>query len=232
MLCLSFDTDHMSEARMTEFLASVQIPGQATFFCTQRYNCLDRSGHEAAPHPFLAPGEDWIAELQRMRALFPHAVGWRSHSCVFSHLLAEWLGRNGYRYASTNDQFGQSGIAPVQQPWGLWHLPIYYMDNMDFSRTRFWSSDVGEPFDPKFIETAIEGEGLYIFDFHPIHLLLNTPNADFYFAARDRFVAGEEVQALAYKGYGTASFYADLCNDMDRRHKASATLADILEATR
>jgi len=78
MLCLTFDTDHMNEARMGEFLDIVDIPGTATFFCTQNYGCLETSWHELAPHPTLADGNDFRAELERMRQLFPRAQGWRT----------------------------------------------------------------------------------------------------------------------------------------------------------
>jgi hypothetical protein len=229
MICISFDTDHMNEARMAEFLRDIAIPGAGTFFCTQRYDCLEGSRHELCPHPFLPSGGDWESELDRMRKLFPGAKGWRAHSCVFSHLLAEWLAANGYRYASTNDQFGQSGIQPVRHPWGVWHLPIFYMDNMDFSSGHFWKDQVEGQFSDRLIEIALGDDGVYVFDFHPVHLLLNTPNRDRYFAMRDRFKAGERIEALAYDGFGTRNFYVKLCEQMTRRGTESFSLSGALD---
>lgn len=230
MICITFDTDHMDEARMGEFLDTVDIPGAGTFFCTQGYDCLASSRHELAPHPTLAEGGQWRPELERMRRLFPQAQGWRAHSCVFSHLLAEWLSANGYRYASTNDQFGQRGIQPVRHPWGVWHLPIFYMDNMDFSSSHFWSGQADGPFSEKFIEIAMHDDGVYVFDFHPVHLLLNTPNRDRYFAMRDRFKGGESLKSVAYDGFGTRSFYDALCAAMRKRGVKSLGAAAALDA--
>ncbi len=229
MLCLSFDTDHMDDSRMAEFLSRVTFPGQGTFFCTQVYESLSDSRHELAPHPFLPEGGDWQKELARMRTLFPRARGWRSHSCVFSHLLAEWLGRNDYLYASTNDQYNDTGITPVRQPWGLWHMPIYYMDNMDFSTGRFWPESDHEPFSEEVIEKALNQPGLYIFDFHPIHLMLNTPDFEFYAAARDRFKAGEAIENLRFEGTGTLTFFQKLTTAMQQAERRSQTLTEALE---
>jgi len=231
MICITFDTDHMDEGRMAMFLETVEIPGRATFFCTRRYDCLEATDHETGPHPTLEAAGDWQAELARMRAMFPDAPGWRSHSCVFSHLLAEWLAASGYRYASTNDQFGQRAIQPVRHPWGIWHFPIYYMDNMDFSSACFWGADADGPFSETMIETALGDDGVYVFDFHPLHLLLNTPHREHYFAVRDRFKAGEALADLVYDGAGTASFYRRLCAAMHGQGKESLSLGQALEAT-
>lgn len=230
MICLTFDTDHMDEVRMSDFLRRIDIPGAGTFFCTQKYDCLDGASHEVAPHPTLEEKTDWQAELKRMRDLFPDAKSWRSHSCVFSHLLAEWLHENGYLYVSTNDQFGQKGIQPVRHPWGVRHFPIYYMDNMDFSSCHFWKDDSDTRFSDTMIEHALEDDGVYVFDFHPIHLLLNTPNSDYYFSMRDRFKSGEDINQLAYEGYGTMNFYLQLCAAMQRVGKKSINLAKAFDA--
>jgi len=122
------------------------------------------------------------------------------------------------------------GIRPVRHPWGVWHLPIFYTDNMDFSSPHFWDDQIEPPFSDKLIEIALEKDGVYVFDFHPVHLLLNTPNRDWYFAMRDRFKAGESLKGLAYDGFGTRSFYDALCVAMQQRHMGSLSLAAALDA--
>jgi hypothetical protein len=230
MICLSFDTDHMDEARMAQFLAQVRIPGAGTFFCTQPYGCLEATHHEIAPHPFLAEGEPWEAELERHRAQFPDALGWRAHACIFSHGLAERIAKAGYLYASTHDDLGRPDLRPHRHAWGVWHLPIYYMDNLDFSARRFWPERKHRPFERKLIDQAVDGAHLYVFDFHPIHLMLNSPDAEFYLQARDRFRAGEDIGELRCSGYGTASFFSDLCRAMQERNLESLRMVDALRA--
>lgn len=228
MICLSFDTDHMTEARMAEFLAAFSLPGQGTFFCTQRYACLEASDHELAPHPFLGEGTDWQAELRRHRKALPAAAGWRSHSCVFSHLLAEQVRALGYGWVSCHDQFGDVRVAPTRHCWGVWQLPIFYMDNLDFSQRHFWD-DAPAPFDPRLLEAALSGSGVYVFDFHPIHLLLNTPNRDGYMAARDRFKQGAPLAELRHPGRGTATYFGELCAALGAAGLRSVTMSQALD---
>lgn len=229
MICLTFDTDHMDEARMGEFLANVSIPGNGTFFCTQRYDCLERTDHEIAPHPCLVEKQGWYNELMVMRNNFPMAVGWRSHSCIYSHLLAEWIGKNGYFYASTSDRLGETGLEPVREAFGVWQMPIYYMDNLDFSNLRFWGSEGHAPFDRGRIARALSEPGLYVFDFHPVHLLLNSPNYESYAAARDKFKRGDPLETLTHKGEGTRSFYDTLVAEISRRGTQSMSLEAALQ---
>ena len=224
MILLSFDTDHLNEARMEEFLASVSWPGSATFFCTQVYRCLGRTEYELAPHPLLTGNNEWLTELKAKRAQLPNALGWRSHSCVFSHTLAEWISCNGYAYVSTHDSFGERGIKPTRHLWGVWHVPIYYMDNLDFSRRRFAPEREEKPFDRSRIETACSPDGYYVFDFHPIHLMLNTPDPDWYALRRAQFLAGEKLASIRHEGYGARSFFDELVGAMKVQSLNSASI--------
>lgn len=212
---------------MEEFLEAIPVPGTATFFCTQQYRCLEGTEHELGPHAFLPPGGDWDAELRTKREAFPRAIGWRSHSCVFSHMLAEQLAELGYRYVSTHDEPGRRNPVPYRQAWGLWHVPIHYMDNLDFSAQRFWR-DAPAPFSPDAIEAALADDGVYVFAFHPIHLMLNSPDAETYFVLRERWRRGERASDLRFKGYGTHTFYRDLVDAMDAAGVASASIAEAL----
>ncbi len=230
MICLSFDTDHMSEERMREFLAEFSLPGEGTFFCTGAYDSLAATGHELCPHPFLGPGNDWNEELTSMRRMFPAARGWRSHSCVFSHTLAEQVAGLGYIYASTQDDLGSANLRPHRHAWGLWQMPIYYMDNLDFSHPRFWPDSSHRPFDPAVIETALRSDALFIFDFHPIHLMLNSHSAESYFARRDAFKAGADIAELRCPEPGVRDFFFSLVEAMTGAGVRSHSLGDALGA--
>ena len=211
---------------MQEFLATVPVPGSATFFCTHRYESLTEP-HEICPHPVLDEERDWATELSAKRAEFPDAIGWRSHSCIYSHLIAERVAASGYLYASTQYQ-PLAPARPFREPWGIWHMPVYYMDNMDFSRPRFWPDAGQVPFSSEVIDTALADDGVYVFDFHPIHLLLNSTSADAYFERRDAFLRGERLETLRCEGRGARTFYDELCAKMERRGTLSVRMKDAL----
>jgi hypothetical protein len=232
LICLSFDTDRMSRRAMDEFLAGTPVPGEATFFCTQRYSRLEATPHEVCPHVFLTGETDWDRTLDEARRDFPEAIGWRSHSCVFSHILAERLSALGYEYVSIHDELGKSDLAPHRHAWGLWHLPIYYMDNLDFSMHRFWGDRAPAPFDPRLIETAVEGAALFVFAFHPIHLQLNSPSPEVYFERRELVARGESFASARWDGFGTRNFYDALCAAMEAAGEPSVRLDRALETYR
>jgi polysaccharide deactylase WbmS-like protein len=228
VICLSFDTDHLDEGRMEEFLATVPIPGEGTFFCTRRYECLGPP-HEVCPHPLLEEGGNWEEELAGTRGAFPAAVGWRSHSCIYSHLIAQRVAAAGYLYASTQlDPLPPA--RPFREAWGLWHMPIFYMDNLDFSQSRFWPGTTRVPFGEEIIERALADDGIYVFDFHPVHLTLNSASAAAYFERRDAFLAGEPLDALRCEGRGARTFYDELCARMERDGVRSVRMRDALAA--
>jgi len=227
VICLSFDTDHLDGVRMQEFLAGVPIPGGGTFFCTQRYESLGEP-HELCPHPLMAVAEDGGDDLSNSRSEFAGAVGWRSHSCVYSHMVAVRLAAAGYLYASTQYQ-PVAPARPFREAWGLWQMPIFYMDNADFSWSRFWADADHEPFASNIIDTALsDADGVYVFDFHPIHLLLNSVSADAYLERREAFLAGAPLGALRCRGRGARTFYDDLCAQMHAAGLRSLTMRQAL----
>jgi hypothetical protein len=230
VICLSFDTDHLDEARMDEVLAEIPIPGSATFFCTQHFPALDPDRHELCPHPHLRLGEDWEAELDLARESFPTARGIRPHSALNSHLLSVELRRRGFEWTSARDEPGRRGIAPYREAWGLWHVPIYYMDNMDFSFADFWPDAKGTAFARELLEVAVEEEGVYVFDFHPVHLLLNTSSAEAYLSKRDRFLEGAPTDQLRSSEYGARDFYGDLVSLMEEAGQSSVRISDAVAA--
>jgi hypothetical protein len=228
VICLSFDTDHLDESRMEEFLATVPLPGEGTFFCTRRYASLGPP-HELCPHPVLEEGGDWKQELAITRSTFPDAVGWRSHSCIYSHLIAQRVAASDYLYASTQlDPLPPT--RPFREAWGLWHMPIFYMDNLDFSQSRFWPGVEHVPFAEEIIDRALADDGVYVFDFHPVHLLLNSTSAAAYFKRRDGFLAGERLDALRCDGRGAGTFYGELCARMESDSVGSVRMRDALAA--
>ncbi len=199
------------------------IPGQATLFCTEYYSALDNTDFEVGPHPLLLPNTDWSSEIDNMRALFPDAKSWRSHSLVFSQVLAIELSQIGYARVSTSEDYFNPKPQISYNPWGVYQFPIFYMDNADFDRSRRMSHFKPDIFDKNLFDIAINGKGTYVFDFHPIHIMLNTPNFKFYSKARDAFKSDEPIETLRYDGYGVGSYFTDLCEAMTSANLLSKT---------
>lgn len=216
MISITFDTDWMSEQALTAFLERLPVPGTATFFAHQRYECLLGSPHEVGPHPFITHLDGWRTELRALAGSLGRPVrGTRTHSCVFSHMVGVGLAEDGYEYVSQASTLYADGLRPHRHPWGLWELPIYYMDNMDFWMTRNWPDLGHRVFDPRWIERAVQGEDLYVFDFHPLHVALNTRSPEDYQQVKGRVIQdGVSPFDLAFPGRGAREYFEQLCDAM------------------
>lgn len=234
MICLTFDTDWMSPEAVERFLHDFPLPGRATFFCHEPFDSLARSGHELGPHPFIEDLRDWRADLASLRArVNPAARGVRAHSCVFSHVMGVGLHDMGFDYVSQASPLYQQGITPYRHPWGVWELPIYYMDNMDFWTGGNWPDLKHQPFSSRWIQDAVGGPDLYVMDFHPIHIALNTRTPDDYQSVKASIVEGRVSPfELTYPGRGTREYFQELCDAMAAAGETSVGCAEAIDTWR
>lgn len=235
MICLSFDTDHMNADGMRRFLDTVELPGRGTFFLWQPFPNFDWGVHEAAPHPHFEDVRDpvghftdYFAELDMAVGSDMAPVGLRTHSCVTSHMISLAAAQVGCRYTSMTTRLGESGIKPYREPWGVWEMPIYYMDNMDFCTATNWPGSGHTPFDETLLDRAVQDDALYIFDFHPLHIALNSPDFEHYQSVKEHVAMGRgNPFDHAHPGYGTRTFYETLLTKMKAQGLESERL-DIL----
>lgn len=232
MICLTFDTDWMGNRDIERFLELFPIPGEATFFLHQAIPALHSTTHELCPHPFIDNLSSWLPRLEALSRDLPVAPrGVRPHSCVFSHMIALQLHQSGYRYVSQGMSLYQTGLSPLRHPWGIWELPIYYMDNMDFCAQQNWPGIKHTVFDERIIDAALKEKGLFVFDFHPLHIALNTRTHADYSRVKDRIIRNETSPFdLASGGRGTRDFFLQLCSAMRASGRQSSTCWNALKA--
>jgi hypothetical protein len=216
---------------MERFLREYPIPGKATFFLHDELPSLFDTEHELCPHPFIDDLTRWQIALSSVTARLPgQPKGMRAHSCVFSHMIAVGLNELGYRYVSQATCLFQAGLAPLRHPWGIWEMPIYYMDNMDFCMPRNWHGMGHLPFQREVIRMAVEEEGLFVFDFHPLHIALNTRDHSDYLTVKDQIInEGISPFELSFQGRGVRTFFQELCSTMQQHGIYSQGCWDALE---
>ena len=232
MICLTFDTDYMSAVDMEKFLKYYLFPGKGTFFLWKNLDGVNWGEHEIEPHPYLSQTKPWLLELNDLvQSLKIAPKGIRTHSCVYSQAFGVQLKQQGYQYVSMSTPLLQQNLYPYRHPWGIWELPIYYMDNMDFCMPRNWPDVKYSPFDQNIINQALFGKGLYVFDFHPLHIILNTRTFDDYESVKSELISAKkspfECQDL-FKGRGTRTFFQELCSSMESISTSSVTCLDAL----
>jgi hypothetical protein len=228
MIAITFDTDHMTDPMMRVFLRDILPPRIATtFFCYRPFESLAGAGHEIGLHPYFGPASgDWLETTLALRdtiarAMGVTAAGVRPHSLKCSQNFLVQLHDAGFGYVSTVELPTRSPIPAYRHTWGPIEIPIRYMDNMDL-----WKRDKrGLPhrcFAPEILDMALNGPELFCFDFHPIHIYLNTSTfADY--EAWTKAGRPELAQPVERNAYGVRDFFLDLCHAMLERGESGMT---------
>ena len=129
----------------------------------------------------------------------------------------------------SDDSF-QGGLKPLRHPWGIWEMPIYYMDNMDFCLPMNWPDHAHVPFNPEVIRMALEEHGLYVFDFRALHIALNTRCHSDYLSVKERILShGVSHFEAPFEGRGVRTFFLELCSAMQERRQYFLGCWDVLE---
>jgi len=141
--------------------------------------------------------------MDEMISLVPNAKIIRSHSLTQNSFLLDLFASYNLTHESNIFIPAYSGIS--LKPWrhwnGLTRLPYLWEDDV---------SCIIEPENTLGIPDTLNLPGLRIFDFHPIHIYLNTESLDRY--EKTRFCHGDPKTLAEYRfsGYGTCNKLHDL----------------------
>ena len=231
VILLTFDTDYLSPQDLTRFAESFPIPGHATFFLWQPFSKLDLGPHEIGLHPFLSETESWRDTLVSfMDELGDRPAVLRPHSCAYAHTLGVTCAKLGFRAISQATYLYRGGLEPYRHPWGLWELPIYYMDSMDFTFSTNWPRLDHEPFSREILLRSIHDDALFLYDFHPLHLILNTSSLPEYQSLKSKIVdQGASPYDMMRSGRGAQTFYLELVELMEHSGIRSRTCSELLD---
>jgi hypothetical protein len=169
MIVLTFDTDWAPQFVIDEVMAILREAGvKATFFYTSSYWGTDDPLFERAIHPNFMSGstqgasEDEI--LRRLKTWYPDAVGSRSHRLYWHSGLAGRLSNVGILYDSSLILPFHQNLEPFEIQ-GMTRFPFWWSDPLHLARDL--------PFSCLQLPN-VDRPGLKVFNFHPIHIYLNT----------------------------------------------------------
>lgn len=180
--CLTFDIDWGHDAVIADTLDLIDKAGvRTTWFITHdtpMITAIAAGGHELGLHPNFNPllsGDGGTASdvLDRLHQLAPDARSLRSHSLTRSSRLAQLFKQRGLTHES--NLFIPPAAGPVP-PWrdftGLIQVPIRWEDDV-----RLLDPSIGEATEHFHLP-------VYVMDFHPIHIFLNSLTIDDYETTR------------------------------------------------
>jgi len=218
-LYLTLDIDWAHDEVLNDTIELVQkYQVSATWFVTHKTPVLERlkenTKFELGIHPnfnFLLQGNHDAGRtakdvIQRCLAIVPDATAIRSHSMIQSSGLLEIFKECGLTHDANHFIPQHTGIQ--LKPWLLWNglvrVPYGWEDDVHILY------ELGVPQkSPK--EIALRKDtGLKVFDFHPIHVFLNTESLDRYERTRPLDQNPKELIKHRYQGYGTRNRLIEL----------------------
>jgi hypothetical protein len=188
----------------------------ATWFVTHDTPLLERlrnnKNFELGIHPNFNPlleGKGSCAEyvIDSILEIVPEAVSIRSHSLTQSSRLLDLFRSKGLRYDCNYFIPEQAGI--VLKPWRLHNGMIRV--------PHFWEDDIacihqnGAP-----VNELIWRHGLKVFDFHPIHIFLNSADLSQYERTKNSNVKPSELLNYRFQGIGTRSHLLALLSEIKK----------------
>jgi len=191
----------------------------ATWFVTHQTSVLDEiralSFQELGIHPNFNPLLDGVKDsgysakeiVKSLLVIVPEARSIRSHSMTQSSQLLDLFQTSGLTHEVNHFIPHNTGIE--LKPWVLWNrickVPYFWEDDVHVLYESIGISQTN----PTELATVLVG-GLKVFDFHPIHVFLNTESLERYERTRHLHHNPKELIKHRYEGYGTRNRLIEL----------------------
>ena len=209
---LTFDIDWAPEFAiddLTELLTATRVP--VTVFHTHRTGAaerlLKRPNTETAVHPNFLDAPDPAVRLKEVLTAFPAAKGVRNHRLYYHSGLLGVFHKAGIEYLSNDLLFLQEALQPLYDWSGLVRLPIYWEDDVQ-------SIYFGDRYDLAVLNLA--RKGMKVFNFHPIHLFLNTRDVREYRAVKSQLKEERDARKHQKSGRGIRTLFLELLREIEK----------------
>lgn len=195
---------------------------KATWFVTHESDAVNRLKNQAqlfelGIHPNMlcgsTHGKTQDEVLTHIKEIVPNAVSMRTHGL---YQTSPWLTKAAKEYGIQTDVSlflpRATHLQPHKINWNgssLWRLPYFWEDDAEmFEENPIWSLS----------DERLSVSGLRIFDFHPIHIVLNTDDFGKYEALKkikplslwDKTFIDEHI----YTGFGPRNIFLELVSSL------------------
>ena len=211
---LTFDIDWAPDFVLEEILNILdRFNIKGTFFATHETNMnqiIKGKGHELGAHPNFNPlllnkQETQTAEsiLDNILKIDSDITSIRSHSTTQSSVLLKLFLEKNIFYECNDFIPFESGI--VLKPFSVWggkmcKVPYFWEDDISFFQDNRSS-----------IKQLLLYEGLKVFDFHPIHIYLNSSSMKQYETIKTDMKNQELVnKGINHQEFGVKDFFINL----------------------
>lgn len=199
VLCITSDIDWAPEEAIAEVAQLVRDAGlKMTFFATHDSVAVHEAASdtcEIALHPnFNNCKGDFEAPLRELKAIYPNAVGARSHSLFISSRILELYMRSGLVYESNAFLPWFDHLRPYRRFQDLLSIPYSWADESAIYRV---PDDLGVAAVPFSLDALrLDTPGLKVLNFHPIHVFMNTTDEAHYLRYKQHYKDAERLLPL------------------------------------
>ena len=233
---LTLDVDWASDAIIDSVAALlVERRVKATWFITHQSAAVDRLRthgdlFELGIHPNMLPGSTHGAteeeSLAHVLAIVPGARVMRTHGLYqTSNFLVKAASQFGVQIDVSLFLPRAPHLQPHRLTWGpasLWRVPYFWEDDSEmFEEQPIW----------RLADERLAVTGLRVFDFHPVHVALNTERFSRYdVLRRTRPLPSWDsafIDAHAYDGDGPRRLFIELADALAGRGRFISELVDL-----
>ena len=233
MICFTSDIDWAPDAVVKEMLDIFEEYNvKCTLFTTHESDVIKFSESnlfEVAIHPnfnnSLLQGNGRSAEdiIYELMEIYPNAKGVRSHSMTHATPLLNIYKKFHLKYESNLFIPYNYELKPYICWTGITRIPYNWEDDIHFS---YGKSFLYDPFENSKIHIE---NGYFVFDFHPIHVFLNTDNAETYNKAKTFYHNVNELQNYRNrKNIGTRDFLISLLTKIKEMKYKTFKLSELV----
>jgi hypothetical protein len=228
LVALTFDVDWAPEFMLEDLLLLLAERGlKGTVFTTHRSEAVanvDPEMVEVGLHPnFNDCRGEFEAPLRALREIYPQAIGVRSHSLYESSHILQLFVKHGLLYECNTLMPWHDRLHPVTKVPGLLSIPFYWEDDTHFILGRHFA----------FREDWLREPGQKVFNFHPVHLFMNTRSAEHYGSYRTYLTDEIELRKhIDYSIPGIRTLFLELVDYLVAQRIPTYRLCDIYERFR
>ncbi len=221
MLAITFDIDWAADEIIQYTVNFLQDHGvKATLFATHKSDylqSLDNNLYEIALHPNFNQDTNYFKIIKDLKNIYPDAIGIRSHSLFQSSDILKFIICNDLKYEVNTFVPQTSGLHPFIRMKGLVSLPFCWEDDYHFLMGFPWH----------FSCMHIDIIGLKIYNFHPMHVFMNTNSIEHYNRFKMFYQEPSNLRKYRNKGSGVQTIFIELLKHIAKNNLPTYTCAEI-----
>lgn len=220
-ICITLDVDWANDNILKYCLNLLEKYNvKATLFATNDSKLLkelDSAKYEIGLHPnFNNSNCDFEKPIKDLKELYPQAIGARSHSLFVSSNILQNYKKYGMKYESNNFLYLHPNLQVTKRFQSFESIPF------------FWSDDKIIELEREETNTYLGVKGLKVYNFHPIHIFLNTPTEKYYLENKHNYQNDKELKKNRFEGFGVGTYFENILKEINKQKLDTYLMKDLI----